>query len=55
MAEVRPHDPELWDEMVEEVLGPEWLTEDRFDQLAAMLEYNGDPHTARQEIEGLLD
>jgi len=55
MAELRPHDTELWDEMVTEVLGEEWLTEDSFDQLVAMVEYNGDPDAARREIEGVLD
>jgi len=55
VTEVRVENPDVWDEMVEEVLGPEWLSEDRFDQLAELIKYNGDPHAARQEIEGALD
>lgn len=55
MVEVRPVNPEMWDEMVTHVLGAEWLDADRWDQLVAMIEYEGDPEAAAREIEGVLD
>ena len=54
MVEIHPHNPDLWDEMVVHVLGPEWLYADPWDQLVAMIEDEGDPEAVAREMEGVL-
>ena len=54
MSEASVSDPEAWDSLVVEVLGVEWLTESRFDQLVELVRSSGDPHAAAAELDVAL-
>lgn len=54
MADLRPEDREEWDDLIEAVLGPEWLNEDPIDQLAAVIKSHGRPG-ARAKLREVLD
>lgn len=41
--------------LVEDLLGPEWVHEDRADQLAELVRRYGDPHALHDSLTELLD
>lgn len=43
------------DELVEDLLGPEWVQEDRPEQLAELLRRHGDPHRFYNRLGEFLD
>lgn len=46
--------PEDVDELVEELLGPEWVHEDKVDQFTELIRRYGDPHEIRDQLDELI-